>query len=333
MVQSSGVIKMSKVIVQVLLLLLFISIGYIMARSGKADKRHSKLLSVLGFYIFLPANVFKTFSNNFTVEYLSQKYTLIIISAVFVVGMYLLGKPLAKLLTKQPYEQAVYRYSMISSNYGYVGYTLAQALFGDTMLLNVMMFATPLSVYTYSLGYCSLTKNKVSFKKLMGPVNIALVAGAVVGLLKPYVVELFTGYMPGFVDFISPVGRPALDLINSFLNKAQGAMGPISMLLTGMVIAEYDMKDMLTQRPVYLMTALRLLVIPIGVCSIIKLLGFEKDILTTVMIILALPCGLNTIVFPKLIGEDCKPGAALACVTSVLCCVTIPFCLWLFGLY
>lgn len=324
---------MSSVFVQILLLLLFIFIGYLMAKLGKADNRHSKLLSVLGFYIFLPANVFKTFSEKFTVEYLTNRYPLLIISAVFVIVMMLVGIPVSKWLTKDKYRQAIYRYSLISSNYGYVGYTLAQALFGDKMLLNVMMFAVPLSIYTYSLGYCSLTKNKVSFKKLMGPVNIALVAGAAVGLLKPYVVALFINHMPGFVDFIAPVGKPLLELINSFLNKSQGAMGPISMLLTGMVIAEYDLKEILTQRSVYLMTALRLLVIPIAVGGIVKLLGFEKDILTTVIIILALPCGLNTIVFPKLIGEDCKPGAALACVTSVLCCATIPFCLWLFGIY
>ncbi|MBR4864511.1 MAG: AEC family transporter [Oscillospiraceae bacterium] len=323
---------MSAVFVQILLLLLFISLGYIMSKLGKVDNRHSKLLSSLGFYIFLPANVFKTFSNNFTVEYLTQKYPLVLISAVFVVVMFIAGKFIAKALTKDPYTRRVYEYSMISSNYGYVGYTLAQAIFGDTMLLNVMMFAVPLSIYTYSMGYCSLTKNKMSLKKLMGPVNIALVAGALVGLLKPYTVSFFVNYLPGFVEFIKPVGQPLLALIESFLNKAQGAMGPISMLLTGMVISEYSLKDMLSQKSVYIISFLRLIVIPCAVCGLMLLIGL-KEFVTPVLIILALPCGLNTIVFPKLIGEDCRPGAALACVTSVLCCVTIPLCLWLFGAY
>ncbi len=317
---------------QILLLLLFISIGYIMAKSGKADNKHSKLLSVLGYYIFLPANVFKTFSNNFTVEYLTQKYPLILISTVFLVTMFFVGNFLSRLLTKHSYEQAVYRYSFISSNYGYVGYTLAQALFGDIGLLNVMMFCVPLSIYTYSIGYCMLTKNKLSFKKLMGPVNIALVAGALVGLLKPYVVTFFTTYASGFVGFIAPVGEPLLKLVNSFLDKSQGAMGPVSMLLTGMVISEYKLKDTLGQWQVYVAAILRLLVIPCVFCGLMLLLGL-KEFVTPVLIILSLPCGLNTIVFPKLIGEDCRPGAALACVTSVLCCLTIPFCLWLFGIY
>ena len=48
--------------------------------------------------------------------------------------------------------------------------------------------------------------------------------------------------------------------------------------------------------------------------------------------VLAMPCGMNTIVFPKLVGEDCKPGAALAFITTVLCIVTIPICLFVLGI-
>jgi len=323
---------MSKVFIQIFLLLFFTVLGYIICKLGKANNQHSKLLSVLGFYIFLPANVFKTFSNNFTVEYLSQRYPLIIVAAVFVVVMMLVGIPLSKLLTKHKYQQAIYRYSMISSNYGYVGYTLAQALFGEQMLIDVMMFCVPLSVYTYSIGYCMLTKNKISFKKLMGPVNIALVAGAVVGLLKPVVIWAVAEYLPAFGQWFAPAGAVIGEFITNVLNKAQGCMGPISMLLTGMVISEYKLKDMLCQKSVYIMTVLRLLVIPLSVCGLMVLLGL-KNFVTPVLIVLALPCGLNTIVFPKLIGEDCKPGAALACVTSILCCITIPFCLWVFGIF
>lgn len=323
---------MSSVFVQILLLLLFIFIGYLMAKLGKADNRHSKLLSVLGFYIFLPANVFKTFSEKFTVEYLTNRYPLLIISAVFVIVMMLVGIPVSKWLTKEKYRQAIYRYSLISSNYGYVGYTLAAAIFDQNMLIDVMMFAMPLSIYTYSIGYCMLTKNKLSFKKLMGPVNIAMVAGALVGIGKPYVVDFFLTNLPQVVEFIKPVGNPLLQLIDSFLTKAQGAMGPVSMLLTGLVISEYKLKDMLTQWSVYILAFLRLIVIPCAVCGVMLLLGLNRFI-TPVLIIVALPCGLNTIVFPKLIGEDCRPGAALACVTSVLCCATIPFCMWLFGAF
>ena len=69
----------------------------------------------------------------------------------------------------------------------------------------------------------------------------------------------------------------------------------------------------------------------LGFCFALKLLGFEELVLPALMV-LAMPCGMNTIVFPKLVGEDCKPGAALAFITTILCIVTIPICLFVLGI-
>ena len=189
-----------------------------------------------------------------------------------------------------------------------MGYALAGGIFGEEVLLGVMMFAVPMSIYTYTVGYCMLTKSKGSLLKLLSPVNIGMLAGAIVGFF----------------------GIPIPGIVSNLLTKATGCMGPISMLLTGLVISEYALKDMVTNWRVYVLAVLRLLVIPICVGLIIRLVGVEEALLPA-LCILAMPCGLNTIVFPKLVGEDCKPGAAMAFVTSILCCVTIPLCLLLFG--
>ena len=77
------------------------------------------------------------------------------------------------------------------------------------------------------------------------------------------------------------------------------------------------------------MTGLRLLVIPCAIAAALMLVG-AKDAVMPALLIYAMPCGLNTIVFPKLIGEDCHIGAGLACISSVLACVTIPICIELF---
>ena len=45
------------------------------------------------------------------------------------------------------------------------------------------------------------------------------------------------------------------------------------------------------------------------------------------LIITCMPCGLNTIVFPRLVGEDCKTGARLALISHVFALISIPF--WL----
>ena len=153
-----------------------------------------------------------------------------------------------------------------------------------------------------------LTKSKVSFKKLINPVTIALVAGAVVGL--------------------SGIQLPKI--ATTFLNKSSACMSPVSMLLTGMVISQYDMKEMLTKKTVYFISAMRLLIIPFALGGALLLLGL-KDAVIPMLMLMAMPCGMNTIIFPKLVGEDCQVGASLAFVTNILCCLTIPLCLLVFG--
>ena len=279
-----------------------------LAKTKIADSGHSKLLSALSLYVFLPANVFKTFASRFTVEYLTQKYVLVLGAAVIVAVLALVAIPLSRLLTKHDYQQKIYHYSLTIPNFGYIGYALAEGIFGGETLLDVMMFAIPLSMYTYSIGYCLLTKSKVQLKKLCNPVTIAMALGMVVGL--------------------SGISMPSV--IGSFLGSASGCMAPISMLLTGMVITEYAMKDMLSRWRVYFVTALRLLVIPCVFGLVLRLLRLEVLVLPTVLL-LSMPCGMNTIIFPKLLGEDCKTGAAMAFVSTLLCCLTIPLCLYLFG--
>ena len=125
---------------QVLLLILFAAVGYTLCKMGKVKREHTKLLSTLQVYVFWPCTVINTYSANFTVEYIREKYSLLLVSLALLAVMIVIGDLLAKLLAKKSYLRAVYCYSLTVSNYGFFGYSLAAGLFGDEPL-------TPLEVY------------------------------------------------------------------------------------------------------------------------------------------------------------------------------------------
>ena len=81
---------------------------------------------------------------------------------------------------------------------------------------------------------------------------------------------------------------------------------------------------------VYIITALRLIIIPVLIGLI--LMPFNKTAMEVAVITFAMPCGLNTIIFPRLVGEDCRIGAGLALLSNILACVTIPLVLALFNI-
>lgn len=299
---------MSVVFNQVLILFIFIVVGYFMSKKNIVNRSHSKILSALVVYVFLPCKVFKTFSVNFTLEYLSNNYMMLIVSCIILAFTWIGGHFGAKLFSNEPYKRDVYKYILMVPNMGYMGYPLAEMLYGSEFLLDVIVFGLPLSVYINTFGYCMLTKTKISFKKLFQPVIISIVIGTAAGLS----------------------GLKVPSVIGQVIDSSSGCMAPVCMLLTGIAISEFDVMKMLCDKKAYILSALRLIVVPCLIALVLKQFCSQNTVLISIMIY-AMPCGLNTVVFPKLVGESCEIGAGTVCISSVLACLTIPLCVWMFG--
>lgn len=275
--------------------------GFLLGKSKLINYEHTRILSVLEIYLFLPCTVFNAFYSNFTIDNLTKYYQLIIVSTAVLSVLVFFSHIISVLLSKDPYDKKVYKYSLTIPNYGYMGYALALGLYGTEGLLNIILFAIPFSIYTYTFGYCMLTNQRVSLKKLINPVILSILAGAVFGLLN---VKL-----PGIVE--------------TFLNKSGNCMAPVSMLLAGITIAEFNIKHLISEKSVYIASVIRLVLIPCLVMAALKPF-FDDTLVRAAVLLCAMPCGLNTIVFPKLIGEDCKTGAKLAFVSNLFAMLSIP---------
>ncbi|MEE1042562.1 MAG: AEC family transporter [Clostridia bacterium] len=294
---------------QVFILFIFSAMGYFLCKRSLVSFENSKILSSLLVYVFLPFNTFRTFANNFTVEYISQKYNMILTSLAVVLIIMALSPFLVNRLTKDSYEKHIYKYSLVVPNYAYMGYPLAENLLGSAGLMNIMIFALPVTVYIYTIGFAVLTKRGVELKKILSPTMVAVILGMIVGLLQ----------------------IPIPGVVATILKNASSCMGPVGMLLTGIVISEFKLKEILGDVNIYIITIIRLIVVPAVVGAILRMFGVDE--LTQIAVLfLALPCGLNTIIFPKMVEENCKIGAGLALTSSVLACLTIPVLLTIFAI-
>lgn len=300
---------MSLVFEQVFVLFLFTAVGWVLTRCGVVKSEHGTLLSKLLVFVFLPCNVFKTFASRFTVSYLRAYGVPMLISCTVLVAVAVTAHFGGRLLSRERYEGQVYEYSMVVPNAGYMGYTLAESLLGAAALLDMMMFNLPVSVYTYTIGFCMLTKRKLTLRKLCNPVIIAMLLGAVAGLLS----------------------LPVPPVLVGALETASGCMAPSAMLLTGMVIADFHFVELLKNPRAYLVTAVRLFVLPLAVGGALWYL-VSPSVAQTAVLIYAMPCGLNSVVFPKSIEENCTYGAQLALISCTFSCISIPLVFTLFGI-
>lgn len=295
---------MSVIFDQVLILFIFVAVGFVLGKGNIVKSEHTKILSSILVYVFLPCNIYKTFSTNFTIKYIQSNYRVLLVSVVILVSLLFLAHFAAKLFSKEKYERCIYEYSLAIPNYGYMGYALAETLLGDMGLMNIMTFALPVSVYVYTIGFARLTKRGFSLKKLCNPIIFATVLGTAAGLCS----------------------IPAPEVLSSVLQKASGCMAPVSMLLTGIVVSELPCKELICNRKIYPLSAFRLVVIPLLLGTVLSSFC-DSSIVQTAVLFYALPCGLNTVVFPKLVDESCEIGASLALVSTILACGTLPIVL------
>lgn len=293
---------------QVLILLIFCVIGYVLCKVKLVNPDHSKVLSVLLVYILFPFMSFNTFSAKFNITYLQEKGLILLVSIGLLTVVTIVTKFLRKFLGGDPYERNVNEYSMAIPNLGYMGYPLAGALYGTAGMLDCMMFGLPMSMYIGTVGYNMLTAGqgkKPLWKLIFTPSLIGILIGCVVG--------------------IAEIPVPAV--LNNIAQSGSNCVAPISMMLTGMAISQFKIKELLCNKKVYFICAIRLVFMPVFVWAIVKLCGLTFALMPAVLLY-AMPCGMNTIVYPKLVEKDCRLGAATVLISTLISMLTIPICLY-----
>lgn len=290
-----------------LVMFLFIIIGYLLNKFKILPNDTSIVLSKLENFVLVPALVMNNFMTNCTLKNISDKYPLIIYSAAVLVIALIISLILSGFFTKDAYQKNVYKYALTFGNFSFMGTAVIKAMYGDDMLFNYLMFVLPLNLMVYTWGMIILIPKKSGInpiKNLLNPVFIGMILGAVFGIFD------ISKFMPKFfTDTVSSAGS---------------CMAPIAMILTGFVVANYDLKKLLLQGRVYIATALRLIVLPTVFVLGLKAFGADNTTLIVALMAYATPLGLNTVVFPAAYGGDTTTGASMALISHTIAVITIP---------
>ena len=123
---------------------------------------------------------------------------------------------------------------------------------------------------------------------------------------------------------------PIPGFIDSAVSAAGSCMSPVAMLLTGMTIARFDLRQVLSIKSVYVVTVLRLLVYPLVFIAVAMLIPLPRTFAICAVCALAMPLGMNTIIVPGALGKDTRVASGMALVSHILCCLTIPLIFMIF---
>ena len=292
---------------QMLVLFSFMLIGFFLNRKKIMPENTGVILSKAENYVFMPCLILNTFITKCTVTTLREKGDLLLYSTAALFLAILLAYGLARFFSKDAYTRNVYKYALAIGNFGFMGNAVVLAVFGEAMLFDYLIFTLPLNIAVYTWGLMILIPGggkKAPLKNLLNPVCLSLAAGILLGLLSAQT------FLPAFVM--------------SAVSAGGACMAPVAMLLTGFTIGSYDLKKILLNGKIYLVSALRLLVIPAVFLLLFKAMAAPEEVLLLTFFSFATPIGLNTIVFPAAYGGEPITGAGMALISHTLSVITIP---------
>ncbi len=293
---------------QLAILFGFIIAGIIIGRLRILPEDAAGTLSKLLTIFFMPTLTFRSCATNCKMENIMQYITYISISAAVIIVLFLISKLLACRFAKNDSEIGIYSYALTVSNCGYMGYPMMLAMFGDLMLFKMMIVAIPVNIYIYTLGMGMMATGKISLRSLINPVFIATMLGIVFGLS----------------------GLTLPSIADEFLSGAANCMSPVAMLVSGLVMSRLPFKKLFGDVRAYIAALLRLIILPAALVAVLYLLGVGEELLVIMLVLNAMPIGMNTIVFPEAHGIDGTSGAKLVLVSNILCIITIPLMVMLF---
>ena len=176
-------------------------------------------------------------------------------------------------------------------------------VFGCVFMAVQLIFMWTHGKYIISSG------DRIDWRKIVLNINmIAIFIGAVLFLLKIHLPEIVDGT----------------------LHAVGSTIGPVSMIVIGMLIAGMNLRDIFTNRRVYAVTFLRLLLVPVLALIILKISGLvtwhpqgEKILLVTFLAVIT-PSASTITQMCQVYGGNSKYSSAINVMTTLLAIVTMP---------
>ena len=290
-------------ITQLINMFFFMVVGYVMRKRKIGGEGVGTVLSSLLVNLFCPAITFSSMSEWFHLSELAENITFVWAACVTLLLTFPVANVLGRWFGKTGMEKDIYTYGFLFSNTGYIGTPLVEAVFGSQVLFYYMLFLIPYTIVTYTYGlYILNPKRELSWKRILNPNMIAMILGILVGMTE--------------------VKLPAV--ITSIVYSAKGCMSVSAMILTGFVLGVMPIRSILKEGKLYLTALVRCVFIPVAGLLICYWLKVDAKIMTIICTALAMPMGLNSVVFAESFGGDSKLGAKTSFMTNLLCIITIP---------
>ena len=293
---------------QVVVLFLLMATGTVAVKTGVLKPENKQAFSNLLVYLVVPAMIINSYRMEFSAEILRNLLAAFGMSVLAIC----IGTVITLVLTarRKDSRAPIFQFATVFSNAAYMGFPLISALFGAEGMLYASAYVTVFNILLWTMGYGmvsgSANARDVARNLLRTPVFYALVAG-----LAIYFFQI-----------------PIPHLIAQPIELLAGMNTPLSMLITGMLLAASDLKTIVSDLHIWKLAAVRMLLIPAVCLGVFALLGLVHLGMSAQVVLLleCCPAAAITSVFAVQFHHDESYAAGSVVLTTLLSILILPLC-------
>lgn len=295
------------ILIEKIISLFFIMLlGVLLVKSRILNAQDSRILSALCIYLIMPCVILEAFQVNYTEE-IRNGLMLAVVAALLI---HILWLGLVQIAGFLFHLDAVEKTSVMYSNAGNLIIPLVTAMLGQEWVIYSSAFVSVQLFWMWSHGKMVLCgEKKIEVRKVITNINmIAVFAGIILFIFQIH-------FPKPLDDALSSVGQ---------------MVGPVAMLVTGMLIGNMNLKGILGYKRIWLTTFLRLIVFPAAALLLLKFSGMAsfakegKEILLISLLATMTPSASSITQMAQIYGKDADYASAINVVTTLLCVVTMP---------
>ena len=294
-------------------LFLILIVGWVGHKTKVFPAETQTALTKLVVYITTPCTILYSVLNNSSLPGIGVMVELLLISSACYIAVAALSLLAVKLMHIHPGSRGAYVCMLLFTNCGFIGFPVVQAIFGADAVFYASILNIPFFPCLYTLGVYLLSNDAAD--RGLGQAEIAL-------SWRTFVSPCMVASVAAVVLALTGLKFPAV------LTNTIGTIGnittPGALLVIGISIAKQPLREMLGSAKIYLMSALRPIVLPVLIWFVLHFFLHDQTILGVIVVTFAMPTATMVSMLADEYGSDQRATVQGVFLTTLFSMVTIP---------
>lgn len=327
---------------QMVILFVFMLLGFMMAKKKVINEMVSKSLSFIVVNIANPALILTGSMSQQESLNAMQLIKIFGLALLIFAGLILVSVLLPVLLKIEPKSRGVYKVMLIFSNIGFMGFPLIRAMYGESAILYASPFLIPfnLLIYTYGIGAmqpghvsandenkackhqeneackhqenkaCKHQENEKDTDQKMAPLWKKILNIGVISCIITFIIAIFHIQVP--------------TVIKDTASALSALTAPLSMMVIGASMADIKIRELFCDIRLLVFSVIKMMIIPVAGLLLLKCFIYDQILLGVCMVMLATPVASMSAMLAQQYDGDYELASRGVALTTLISVFTMP---------